>query len=157
MHILMLCNKLPYQQKNHLKTPYILCLSTYISITNSVTHFLLPKSDQQAKTKLSAKLKKFPRADSQLPSFFKIVNVPMNLFLRFFFNFAESFSVLVTLQQQKMGVTEFVFEIYMFEDKIEALFRWLFCCSGNPLRHINECILLSIYWCFIWYHNITIK
>ena len=56
-----------------------------------------------------------------------------------------------------MGLTEFVFEIYAFKDKNVACFWCLFCVHGNLLRHINECIWLSIYWCFIWYYNIAVN
>ena len=51
--------KLPWQQESLAKTPYILALVAHIWKTNWVTPmFLLHKSDQQAKMKLSAKLKK---------------------------------------------------------------------------------------------------
>ena len=54
-----------------------------------------------------------------------------------------------------MGVTLFVFEIQALKRKIKSIYKWLFCCHGNLLRHINMCILFSNYWCFMCYHNIT--
>ena len=50
--------KLPWQQESLAETPYILALVAYLKNELGDPHFLLHKSDQQTKMKLSAKLKK---------------------------------------------------------------------------------------------------
>lgn len=95
-------NKLPWQQKNHLETPNILCLSAYFSKTNSMTPiFLFLESDKQAKTTLSAKCKQILWSGFRVT--LKFVNseggyesAPENVFklCKMFYP-----SVLITLQQ----------------------------------------------------------
>ena len=52
-------NKLPWQQESLANTPYIFALVSHIRKTEfGEPNFLLHKSDQQAKMKISAKFKK---------------------------------------------------------------------------------------------------
>ena len=68
MHVLTGRNRLQWQQRNHLKKPYILCLSAYISKLNSVTPiFYCRKVISRLKGNSLQSLKKFSGADLERP------------------------------------------------------------------------------------------
>ena len=72
-------------------------------------NFLLHKSDQQAKMKLSAKLKIILWSGFRTTLNFQLLKSAAHNFLKLCRKFHSG--MLIALQKYKMGVTEFVFEI----------------------------------------------
>ena len=125
-------------------------------------NFLSQKSNQQAKIKLSAKFKRILWSRFRAILNFQLFKVALNLLQRIFFNFAESFVLACRLHFRnkkwgKMGVTQFVFEIWAAKAKIWGVFAGLSYCHGNVLHHKNDQIFFSNNGCLTLYHNIAVK
>ena len=157
MQLFSWCNKLPWKQESLANTHNILVLVAHIFKTNLVTQIiLLHQSGQDARIKLSAKLKNILQSGFRATLNFQLFKVALNSLRRIFCFYSlqkASFWHADYISEIKNAVTEFVFEIWVAKIKIwDGLQGFLV----TMVTFYKNDRLFKINWCFIWYQNIAV-